>query len=524
MPWLVPEDVRGSSPKQDDTFNKKDSTQPGSHRDQVIQWLPSLETHLARSCALASLGERLPTTVPVGFPDLIKSDRDWSGSNFESEGDYVYILSPEDLAESETALHSFLALSSNPDLDQISPETFPLPQLGVKLRELSETVHVGRGFCIIRGIDPTRYSPIESMILYAGITSYIGSTRACQDDRGNRVIHIKDRGRDFPGVDHRQPPYSNVGQPFHSDHCDIVALFFVDTAAQGGSSKLASSAKIYNEIAATRPDVIHILASNTWKFDNWEIRPILLDFGPYGPAFCFSRRSLTGSPYATRQVEVPPLTERQAEALDLVQFTAAKHALSMQLQPGDIQIVNNWAALHSRDGFTDNPKPGGKRRHALRLWLRNEENAWPTPGPLEHIWKEIYSKDSPWAKDPHWDLVPPIDWQHASKLDFTSLENFYHNVNSVAGLVKQFFRDPPEPLFTSYLPDAHYAILRAVILHLNKVQEHYTSNRMSAGSLAIYFGPTLMSANSGGNIADAGWQVRMIETILNNTFQIFDDD
>ena len=36
--------------------------------------------------------------------------------------------------------------------------------------------------------------------------------------------------------------------------------------------------------------------------------------------------------------------------------------------------------------------------------------------------------------------------------------------------------------------------------------------------------PTLMGANSGGNIADAGWQVRVIETILVNTFQIFDDD
>ena len=33
-----------------------------------------------------------------------------------------------------------------------------------------------------------------------------------------------------------------------------------------------------------------------------------------------------------------------------------------------------------------------------------------------------------------------------------------------------------------------------------------------------------MGANSAGAIADAGWQVRVIETILVNTFQIFDDD
>lgn len=29
---------------------------------------------------------------------------------------------------------------------------------------------------------------------------------------------------------------------------------------------------------------------------------------------------------------------------------------------------------------------------------------------------------------------------------------------------------------------------------------------------------------TGHNIADAGWQVKAIETILHNTYQIFDDD
>lgn len=36
--------------------------------------------------------------------------------------------------------------------------------------------------------------------------------------------------------------------------------------------------------------------------------------------------------------------------------------------------------------------------------------------------------------------------------------------------------------------------------------------------------PTLMGSNTGPNIADAGWQVRVIDTILQNTYQIFDDD
>jgi len=139
----------------------------------------------------------------------------------------------------------------------------------------------------------------------------------------------------------------------------------------------------------------------------------------------------------------------------------------------------------------------------------------------------------------------------SSKVDFTDPERFSHDVNSVAGLLKQFLRELPDPLLTrryyadfintarndndaqrrdalhaiiNSLPDPNYATLRALILHLNKVQEHSSQNRMNAGNLAICFGPTLMGTNSGGNIADAGWQARVIETILSNTFQIFDDD
>lgn len=137
----------------------------------------------------------------------------------------------------------------------------------------------------------------------------------------------------------------------------------------------------------------------------------------------------------------------------------------------------------------------------------------------------------------------------SNQLDFRNPEAFYHDVNSVAGLLKQFFRDLPDPLLTrehyqgfieaariddditrrdsmhaiiNSLPDPNYATLRALTLHLNRVQEHSAVNRMNAGNLAIIFGPTLMG--TGPNVADAGWQVRVIDTILQNTYQIFDDD
>ncbi|KAL3454030.1 hypothetical protein BJX65DRAFT_301826 [Aspergillus insuetus] len=189
--------------------------------------------------------------------------------------------------------------------------------------------------------------------------------------------------------------------------------------------------------------------------------------------------------------------------------------------------------LYARDG-TAVPMIVYQCFQAVELFGLEVEGIYRLSGSANHIsqMKALFDNDS-------------------SQVDFTNPENFYHDVNSVAGLLKQFLRDLPDPLFTSQaysgfidaaridddiqrrdslhaiingLPDAHYATLRALILHLNKVQEHYTQNRMNAGNIAICFGPTLMGASSGGNIADAGWQVRVIETILNNTFQIFDDD
>lgn len=53
----------------------------------------------------------------------------------------------------------------------------------------------------------------------------------------------------------------------------------------------------------------------------------------------------------------------------------------------------------------------------------------------------------------------------------------------------------------------------------------YESQKTSyLANIAPFPRPTLMGSNTGPDIADAGWQVRVIDTILQNTYQIFDDD
>lgn len=101
-----------------------------------------------------------------------------------------------------------------------------------------------------------------------------------------------------------------------------------------------------------------------------------------------------------------------------------------------------------------------------------------------------------------------------SSVDFRNPASFYHDVNSVATLLKAFFRDLPDPLFTSAaystfiqaarhedevgrrdglhqaindLPDANYATLRALVLHLHRVMGYERKNRMGSANLALCF-------------------------------------
>lgn len=141
----------------------------------------------------------------------------------------------------------------------------------------------------------------------------------------------------------------------------------------------------------------------------------------------------------------------------------------------------------------------------------------------------------------------------SSFVDFRDPKAFNHDIASVTTLLKHFLRDMPDPLLTSAhyasfltaaklddeivrrdslhaivndLPDPNYATLRHLTLHLHKVAEHRAQNRMTPSNLAIVFGPTLLGQQGlgQGNVRDAGWQARVVETIILNTFQIFDDD
>lgn len=89
-----------------------------------------------------------------------------------------------------------------------------------------------------------------------------------------------------------------------------------------------------------------------------------------------------------RSAEIPHLSDVQADALDTLHFTAAKHAMVVPQLKGDMYFVNNLAILHAREAYEDGPGEPG--RHLMRLWLSDERFGYRIPQGLKWRWDEVF--------------------------------------------------------------------------------------------------------------------------------------
>lgn len=118
--------------------------------------------------------EDLTKELPEGFPKQLSGPKIWEGKDFEGkEEEWVYQLTEDELAEVDEAVHAFE--KTNRPFGDVQQETFVLPTLGAKIKALTEeNVVSGRGFLVVRGINPDKYTREQQVIAYAGISSYVG--------------------------------------------------------------------------------------------------------------------------------------------------------------------------------------------------------------------------------------------------------------------------------------------------------------------------------------------------------------
>src|SRR5207237_7825695 len=107
-------------------------------------------------------------------------------------------------------------------------------------------------------------------------------------------------------------------------------------------------------------------------------RPTRFRYGGVRDGKFTSHYSRTYVEAAQRQPEseVPRVSDRQWQALDLLARLAEEQCFDMSFAPGDIQFVNNHVIYHARSAFEDDDE--GHDRLLLRLWL-SMPNSRPLP-------------------------------------------------------------------------------------------------------------------------------------------------
>ena len=306
------------------------------------------------------------------LPKAIAGPAAWNGQELQKDTSWILEWTQDEIRELIEAGSYFLSL--NKPLEQISPKYFPLASLSKKIKEFSNELLFGRGFLLIRGLPVDQLDLKLSATIYLGIGSHIGSLRS-SNAKGHLLGHVKDQGVDIKNKDVRFYQ-TNKKLDFHTDSADLVALLCLQKAKSGGESYIASSISLYNEVALRRSDLVEALFMPYPTDRRGEIPD---GYEPWYsmPIFTWYEDQLTCT-YIRQYIDsaqnnfpdAPRLKREQVDVMDLMDEILAerKVVLSMEFEPGDIQILNNHLILHSRSDFENWPEPE-RHRHLLRLWI-----------------------------------------------------------------------------------------------------------------------------------------------------------
>jgi len=350
------------------------------------------------------------TNPLLTLPPEIQGSSAWYGPEMLTRRDWIEDLSEPEIAEIERATKPLA--DARADIASIRRVDFPLPTLGPRLQRILDDTLNGRGFALIRSLPVGRWTKLESAIAFFGIGAHIGAARP-QNAKGHALGHVKDLG--LSSSDPNTRIYqTHERQTFHTDSCDIVTLLCLRPAKSGGLSSLVSSVTIFNQMRRRRPDLAQILFEPVETDRRGE-----MDDGqkPYFRIPVFNwHEGLLSTIYqrqyiesARRSPDVPPLTARQIEAMDMFDELANDPALNMQMEfrPGDVQFVHNHTILHDRTAFEDWAEPE-RKRHLLRLWLA-PANARPLPPVFAERYGRITPGDRGGVTTPGIKLTAPLD-------------------------------------------------------------------------------------------------------------------
>jgi alpha-ketoglutarate-dependent taurine dioxygenase len=268
-----------------------------------------------------------------------------------------------------------------------APSDFAMPTCRREMARVREMLDKGRRFAIVDRLPMAEMDAAEATAIYWLLSSMVSRPVAQKLD-GTMIYDVLDTGQQaLPGSGVR-PDKTNIEIRFHNDNAyndappDYVGLLCLRQAQSGGHSRVISFHTVRNAVRERHPDRLERLYRDFWFDRQCEFRP---GESPIFSAPVFENTGELKARFSAHQIgggyvlRGEPI-DRDGEAaiaamLDI--FEEDGLSVDFDLEPGQIQFVDNRALGHSRTAFIDNPDPG-RRRHLVRLWLRDHgRRAYP---------------------------------------------------------------------------------------------------------------------------------------------------
>ena len=224
--------------------------------------------------------------------------------------------------------------------------------------------------------------------LYAGVARPQGLS-------SQYIAAVRDAGTNYRASNGRGYS-SNAKLDFHVDGADLTTLICFNKAKSGGQSMISSGVTANNYFVKERPELTDTVEQYFYFSRQNEQAS---DEAPYygqplfdmqdDHLFCKWNRNRVQS--AQKLSNVPPLTDLQRNAMTALDEIIMRPELmyTMYLEPGDMQILNNYTMFHSRTHYEDFEDPDQKRC-LFRLWL-----APPDSVRMPESWRAFYRSIEP---------------------------------------------------------------------------------------------------------------------------------
>ena len=308
----------------------------------------------------------------------------WVGCDVRA-GDYRVELSGASLDEIRRVVEEMRAYPLPTIV--LRPEDFVMPACREQMARVRGILDRGVRFAIVDRLPVAELDAAEATGIYWLLSSMVSRPVAQKLD-GTLIYDVLDTGQEaLPGSGVR-PDKTSIEIRFHNDNAyndtppDYIGLLCWRQAMSGGHSRVISFHTAHNALLARHPNKLPRLYQPFW-FDRQ--REYQVGEPPIFSAPVFENSGVVKARFSVHQINSgyamrgEPIDAEGTAAIAAMFEIVEEDGLSVDfdLEPGQMQFVDNRALGHSRTAFVDYPEPE-RKRHLVRLWMRDRgRRAYP---------------------------------------------------------------------------------------------------------------------------------------------------